>query len=105
MKQILLALLLLGASLPALAQTSGPACSTCSNKTMANGLGGVFVYGVYAVGTSVYAATGGGLSISPDGGTTFTNRTRANGLGSNGVLGVYATGTTVYAATTGGLFH
>ncbi len=59
--------------------------------------------GVYAIGTNVYAATAGGLSISTDGGATFTNRTTADGLGNNVVLGVYADGGTIYAATQGGL--
>ena len=46
---------------------------------------------VYASGSTVYAATLGGLSVSTDGGATFTTRTTANGLGSNTVSGVYAT--------------
>ena len=76
-----------------------------TNKTTANGLGSNYVRGVYASGSSVYAATNSGLSISSDGGTSFTNKTTANGLGSNAVLGVYASGSSVYAATTntGGL--
>ena len=61
------------------------------------------MFGVYAVGSTVYAATNGGLSISTDGGNSFTNKTTANGLGSNIVYGVYAVGRTVYAATVGGL--
>lgn len=87
----------------ALAQTNGPACSTYSTKTTASGLGNNFVFGVYAVGSTVYAATFGGLSISTNGGSSFTNSTTANGLGNNVVLGVYAVGSTVYAATNGGL--
>ena len=51
----------------------------------------------------MYAATGGGLGISTDGGATFTTYTSANGLGSNTVYGAYANGGTVYAATLGGL--
>ena len=79
-----------------------------TNYTQAtNGLGSDVVYGVYAVGSTVYAATGGnpagGLSISTNGGTSFTNYTDANGLGSNVVQGVYAVGSTVYAATSNGL--
>ena len=58
--------------------------------------------GVYADGSTVYAATSG-LSISIDGGATFTNRTPEDGLGSNRVHGVYADGSTIYAATDGGL--
>jgi hypothetical protein len=66
------------------------------------------VNGVFAMGSTVYAATnGGGLSISTDGGATFTNRTSGpspgNGLGSNVVTGVYAVGSTVYAATSDGV--
>uniref|UniRef100_UPI0040488AAD hypothetical protein n=1 Tax=Algoriphagus sp. TaxID=1872435 RepID=UPI0040488AAD len=71
--------------------------------TTANGLGNNIVYAVYASGSTVYAATEGGLAISTDGGASFTNRTTANGLGSNAVLGVYASGSTVYATTIGGL--
>ena len=75
---------------------------TFTNATTSNGLGSNIVFGVYAQGNTVYAATyGGGLSISNDGGATFTNYT--NGLGSNFVNGVYAQGSTVYAATLGGL--
>ena len=59
--------------------------------------------GVYADGSTIYAATYGGLSISTDGGATFTNRTEEDGLGSNMMRGVYADGSTIYAATWGGL--
>ena len=38
--------------------------SSFTNKTTANGLGNNNVNGVYAVGSTVYAATNGGLSIS-----------------------------------------
>ncbi len=47
----------------------------------------------------VLAATGGGLSISGDGGGTFVNRTATSGLGSNDLRGVYATGSAIYVAT------
>ena len=61
------------------------------------------MYGVYADGATVYAATySGGLNISTDGGATFTTYTTANGLGSDEVFGVFAEGSTVYAATYGG---
>ncbi len=68
--------------------------------------------GVYAVtgspgSTTVYAATGGGLSISTNGGSTFTNKTTTSGLGNNQLRGVYAVSgpnaATVYAATSNGL--
>ncbi|MFM9135380.1 MAG: fibronectin type III domain-containing protein [bacterium] len=78
---------------------------TFTNKTTSNGLGTDNVRGVYAVGSTVYAATyGWGLSISTNGGATFTSRTATgNGLGSDFVYGVFAVGSTVYAATGGGL--
>lgn len=57
------------------------------------------VNGVFANGSTVYAATQNGLSISTDGGATFINRTVADDLGDNVVNGVYASGNTVYAAT------
>ena len=73
------------------------------NKTTVNGLGDNFVNGVYVVGSTVYAATAGGLSISTNGGITFSNKTTDDGLGSNFVRGVYVLGSNVYAATYGGL--
>jgi len=83
---------------------NGPVCDTYTNANAPNsGLGHNTVNGVYASGSTVYAATSGGLSISTDGGGTFTNKTTANGLGNNWVRGVYASGSTVYAATSGGL--
>ena len=51
------------------------------------------MFGVYVVGSNVYAATYGGLSISTDGGATFTNKT------TDIVYGVYAVGSNIYAAT------
>ena len=77
--------------------------STFTNRTTTNGLGNNTIFGVYTTGSTVYAATFGGLSISTNGGSTFTNKTTSNGLGSNTVYGVYAAGSTVYAATFGGL--
>lgn len=40
---------------------------TFSVKTTSNGLGNDEVYGLFAVGSTVYAATEGGLSISTNG--------------------------------------
>lgn len=58
---------------------------------------------VWASGTTVYAATSGGLGISTNGGASFTNKTYdanlATSLGSNTVTGVWGDGTTIYAAT------
>ncbi|MBC7570697.1 MAG: T9SS type A sorting domain-containing protein [Spirosoma sp.] len=105
----LIAFMLLGVP-PGWAQVpNGPSCDTYTNKTTADGLGNNFVQGVYAMGSTVYAATRGGLGISTDGGSSFNNKTKANnGLGGDFVWGVYAisgpNSTTVYAATnTGGL--
>ena len=84
--------------------TSAPVLGTFSNKTKANGLGDNLVYGVYASGSTVYAATFTGLAISTDGGASFTNRTFANsGVGSGGangnqIKGVYVSGGTIYTA-------
>jgi hypothetical protein len=61
---------------------------------------------VVVVGSTVYAATYGGLSISNDGGATFTNRTVADGLGSEEfpmISSVFVQGRTVYATTLLGL--
>jgi hypothetical protein len=57
-------------------------------------------------GSTVYAGTAGGLSISTDGGATFTNRTVADGLGSAElpiITSVFGQGRTVYATTLLGL--
>ncbi len=76
---------------------------TFTSRTTADGLGHNSVFGVIAVGSNVYAATLGGLSVSSDGGASFTNRTTVDGLGANLVRGVFAVGSNVYAATNGGL--
>jgi len=54
---------------------------------------------VFVVGSAVYAATNGGLSISTDDGATFINKTTADGLGSNIVNAVSASGGIIYAGT------
>ena len=61
------------------------------------------MYGVYASGSNIYAATDGGLSISTNGGSSFTNYTTTSGLVGNQVRGVYASGSNIYVATLGGL--
>jgi hypothetical protein len=88
---------------PIFVMTNGPTCSVFTNRTTIHGLGNNRVYDVYVVGSTVYAATDGGLSISTDGGSSFTNRTTADGLGHNVVFGVYVDGSNVYAATDGGV--
>ena len=82
---------------------NGPVCDTYKSVSTSSGLGHSGVHGVYASGSTVYAATLGGLSTSTNGGLNFTNKTTTNGLGNNWVRGVYASGSTVYAATSGGL--
>ena len=85
-------------------QTSFP--NSFALRTAANGLGSNEVNDVFVSGSTVYAATDKGLSISVDRGATFSNRTFANGLGDGkriDVWGVYAIGPNVYAATGGGL--
>jgi len=79
------------------------ASTTWTNYTTSSGLGNNVVWGVYASGSTIYAATNGGLSVSSNNGTSWTNYTTSSGLGSNAVLGVYASGSTIYAATAGGL--
>ena len=76
---------------------------TFTNYTTTNGLGSNSVRGVYAISSTIYAATQGGLSIATNGGSTFTNYTTTNGLGNDSLNGVYAIGSTVYAATQDGL--
>ena len=68
-----------------------------------NGLADDWVYAVTISGSTVYAATHGGLSVSADGGKSWKNYTTANGLGDNWVRGVAVAGSTIYAATENGL--
>ncbi|MFM9059260.1 MAG: PEP-CTERM sorting domain-containing protein [Planctomycetaceae bacterium] len=74
-----------------------------TNYTTTNGLGNNRVRGVYASGSTVYAATDYGLSLSTNGGANWTNYTTTNGLGDNFVWNVYASGSTTDAATDNGL--
>lgn len=63
------------------------------------------IWGVFAQGDKVYAATiDGGLSISSDGGSSWTTTTAgANGFANSvGTTSVYAEGDKVYAGTLGG---
>ncbi|MEK6753498.1 MAG: hypothetical protein AABZ00_14670, partial [Chloroflexota bacterium] len=76
---------------------------TWANKTTADGLGGNNIRRVSVNGSTVYAGTFGGLSISTDGGATFINKTTADGLGSDVVGGAYASGTNMYVGTNSGL--
>ena len=99
------ALLATAATALSLAATPGALANGLSftNYTTANGLGNNIVYGVYASGSSIYAATDGGLSISTDAGSSWTTYTTTDGLGDDVVGGVYASGSSICAATEGGL--
>ena len=98
---------LLAGGLGAVTTTPAQAVPNFTNITTTNGLGDNYLRGVFAAGSTVYAATQGGLSISTDGGTNFTSYTTTNSLGSDTVYGVYAVGSgptaAIYAATVGGL--
>lgn len=95
---------LLAGGLVAVTATPAQAVPNFTNYTKElNGLGSNSLNGVYVFGSTIYAATDGGLSISTDGGATFTNRTTADGLGDDFVFGVYVADDIIYAATVGGL--
>jgi hypothetical protein len=70
---------------------------------MTDGLASTDVRAVFAHGTDLYAATGNGLSVSSDGGSTWINKTAMDGLGSNALNDVFVTDSEVYAATSLGL--
>jgi len=88
--------------------------NTFSRKSMADGLGGVWINEISASNGIIYVATypesgnrfipaTGGLAISTNGGVSFTIKTKNDGLGDNSVNGVQAVGSTVYASTIKGL--
>jgi hypothetical protein len=60
------------------------------NKTTAVGLGNDCVYSIYISGSTIYAGTDDGLSISTDGGASFVNKNA--GLGSAAVTSVFVSG-------------
>ncbi|MBV2350683.1 DUF4347 domain-containing protein, partial [Synechococcus sp. HK05] len=68
---------------------------TATSTTTINEFG--TVNDVYTSDGTIYVATGGGLSISTNGGATFTNYTTTAGLGSNAVTAVYESGGIIYA--------
>jgi hypothetical protein len=74
-----------------------------TNTIKATGLQSNDVRGVAYNGSSVYAATAAGLSITTNGGSSWTTKTTANGLGSNSLNWVAVNGSSVYAATSSGL--
>jgi hypothetical protein len=80
-----------------------PVPTSFVNRTILDGLGSNIIYRMFVVGSTVYVANRGGLSISTDGGATFVTRTTADGLGNDIVTGVSVVGNKVYAGTFSGL--
>jgi hypothetical protein len=74
---------------------------TFALKTTADGLGSNSVRALLLDGTTLYAATANGVSISTDLGASFSNHT--SGLPSPSVNAIAVSGSTVYAATDAGL--
>ncbi|MBF0441963.1 MAG: hypothetical protein HQK54_08675 [Oligoflexales bacterium] len=70
---------------------------------MANGLGSNNIFTFTVNGSTVYAATYKGLSISNDGGKSFTNYSTSIGLGDECVYEVWLFGSTIYASTSNGV--
>ncbi|MBN1684452.1 MAG: exo-alpha-sialidase [Gammaproteobacteria bacterium] len=91
------------------ATNNGVSISSNNGATWTNpaALAGKVIWGIFASGNNVYAATyNNGLYISRDGGTSwlehYTNPTTPN-FGSTIVSSVYAVGNNIYAATANGL--
>lgn len=61
------------------------------------------VYGIWANGAIIYAATSGGVGISTDGGVTFSTRTTTQGLGHNMVRSIAVLSGNIYAGTNSGV--
>jgi len=79
-------------STPALAATC-----TFTNYDTASGLRSNDVTGVYVNGSTIYAATWDGLSISTNGGDSFTNATGPSSL--DKLTAIYGNGTTIYTVS------
>lgn len=80
---------------------------TFTTYTTADGLGANRVESVFAIGSSIFAATrgaGGGLSVSTDAGASFTSRTAADGFTSQLPFDVFGQDNKVYVGTEDGLF-
>ena len=71
------------------------------NYTTANGLASNDVTDVYVSGSTIYAGTRNGLSISTDGGTNWTNN--LNGSITGSVTDIYVTGSKIYVGGYRGL--
>jgi hypothetical protein len=81
---------------PASAVVSGTPQIQWTNITTANGLVSNTVYGLAVSGSTIWAATDQGISISQDGGATWTTKTAAS-LGGMSVNDVAVNGSTVVA--------
>ena len=74
-----------------------------STQTIMSGLGSTTVWSIYAVGSTVYAGTNAGLSISTDGGVNYNKLYYCQWAWRKPGFGVYVIGSTVYAGTNAGV--
>ncbi|WP_373551753.1 GEVED domain-containing protein [Haliscomenobacter sp.] len=73
-------------------------------RTTTDGLGSNAIFGIAKNGTNLYLATGMGVAVSTNNGTSFSSRTNANsGLVNDLVNDIFYDGTRIFAATDGGL--
>ncbi len=75
------------ATMPVSTAQASACFSTFTNKTVSNGLGNNWVRGVYVDGSTVYAATYGGLSISSN---ACSSSSSSSGVDA-GVPGIFLT--------------
>jgi len=77
------------ATMPVSPAQASACFSTFTNKTVSNGLGNNWVRGVYVDGSTVYAATYGGLSISSNA-CSSSSSSSSSGVDA-GVPGIFLT--------------
>jgi hypothetical protein len=77
--------------------TNGGTSFTYVSATTLGNLNIQSVPGISVSGSTIYAATQYGLSISTNGGSSWSLKTTADGLGANYLTGVFASGSNVYA--------
>jgi len=85
--------------------TGGPALGISTDfgrsfamRSQSDGLGFSRIDDLFVSGSSVYAATFGGLSISTNDGASFVTKTTANGLFVNAIDSVFVSGTNIYVS-------
>jgi hypothetical protein len=85
--------------------TGGPALGISTDfgrsfamRSQSDGLGFSRIDDLFVSGSSVYAATFGGLSISNNDGASFVTKTTANGLFVNAIDSVFVSGTIIYVS-------